>query len=154
MLKTLVKIRTPPGTRTLTVVQCLAVQTNVCVEVSSMTGVEHANRPVPRPPRSQELGVGVGLLHPLLPHNMSPSTIRAVLHPPRVQDQRHGQQGGVQLGRGAAETRALAVVDVDAAVVLQVQALVEANRRAVHHAAPRPPRRVPASPVAAVGRNL
>lgn len=63
----------------------------------------------------------------------------------------------MQLGRGAAEARVLAVVDVDAAVVLQVQALVEADGGAVHHAASHPAqggRRVPVPLVAAVGLKL
>lgn len=61
----------------------------------------------------------------------------------------------MQLRLGAAEPRTLTIVDVDAAVVLQVQALVEADGGAVHHAAPSPGRgRESVAPVAAVGWNL
>lgn len=138
-------------------VQCLAVQTNVCVALSSRAGVEPAGWPVHRGPRPQELRLRSGLLHPLLPHDMCPGTARPVLHTSRVQNEGHREQGGVQLRRRAAEARALTVVDVDATVVLQIQALVEANGGAVENTATHSPersRRVSVSLVAAVGLKL
>lgn len=69
----------------------------------------------------------MSLLHLSLPDNVGPPTARPLLYPRRVQDEGHGEQGRVQFGRRAAVGRALAVVDVDAAVVLQVQALVKVN---------------------------
>lgn len=77
----------------------------------------------------------MGLLHPLLPYNVGPAATGPVLDAPRVQDEGHGQQGGRQVWRGAAVARSLAVVDVNATVILQVQALVETNRGAIEHAA-------------------
>lgn len=97
--------------------------------------VEPAGGPVHRSPRPKELRLRASLLHPFLPHNVGPGTAGPVLHPPRVQNEGNGEQSGVQLRRGAAEARALAVVDVDATIVLQVQTLVEANRGAVEHTA-------------------
>lgn len=108
-------------------------------------------------PRAQELRLRAGLLHPLLPHDVGPGTTGPVLHPSRVQDDGHREQGRVKLRGGAAETRTLTVVDVDAAIVLQVQTLVKANRGAVQHAAPDSPQRswrVCVSLVAAVGLKL
>lgn len=88
---------------------------------------------------------------------MGPSTTRPVLHASRVQNKGHGEQGRVQLRRRAAEARALTVVDVDAAVILQIQALVEANGGAIDHTAThsaKRSRRVSVSLVAAVGLKL
>lgn len=88
---------------------------------------------------------------------MGPSTARPVLHAPGVQNEGHGEQGRVQLRRRAAEARALTIVDVDAAVILQVKALVETNRGAIDHTAPNSVKRsrwVPVSLVAAVGWKL
>lgn len=74
----------------------------------------------------------------------------------RVPDEGYGEQGRVQLGGRAAKAWSLSVVDVNTAVVLQIQALVEANRRAIEHTTPYSPQRsgkvsVSVSLVAAMG---
>ncbi|KAG7224492.1 hypothetical protein INR49_015016, partial [Caranx melampygus] len=127
------------------------------VTVSSRPVVEPAGGPVHRSPRPKELRLRASLLHPFLPHNMGPGTARPVLHPPRVQNEGNREQSGVQLWRGAAEARALAVMNVDATVILQIQALVEANRGAIEHTttdSPKRSRRVSASLVAAEGTRV
>lgn len=97
----------------------------------------------------------MGLLHPLLPHNVRPRAARPLLHAPRVQHEGHGEQCRVQLRRRAAKAWALTVVDVDAAVLVQIQALVEANRGAVNHTATHSAkRRVSVTLVAAVRLKL
>lgn len=88
---------------------------------------------------------------------MGPGTARPVLHPPRVQNEGYRKQGRVKLWGRAAEALALTIVDVDATVVLQIQALVETNRRTIKHTAPHSPKRscsVSMSLVAAVGLEL
>lgn len=88
---------------------------------------------------------------------MGPGTARPVLHPTRVQNEGHREQGGVQLGRRAAEARALTIVDVDAAVILQIHILMEANRGSFKHTSSHSPERrgrVSVSLVAAVGLEL
>lgn len=63
----------------------------------------------------------------------------------------------MQIRRRAAEARALTVVDVDAPVVLQIEALVEADRGAIADTATHLPERscrVSVSLVAAVGLEL
>lgn len=88
---------------------------------------------------------------------MGPGIARPVLHTSRVQNERHGEQGRVQIRRRAAEAWALTIVDVDATLILQVEALVEANRGAITHTATHSPERsgrVSVSLVAAVGLKL
>lgn len=97
----------------------------------------------------------MGLLHALLPHNVAPRTARPLLHAPRVQHEGHGKQCWVQLRGRAAKAWALTAVDVDAAVLVQIQALVEANRGTVNHTASHSAeRRVSMTLVAAVRLKL